>query len=115
MQPDLQLAYAVVGDVAIVATSPAQIERVIDTKGSGSSITSDPGFTSATQNVPTSDGVLYLDVAAIVDAVRQQLPPQVRAEFDDQAGKDLAPIEAVVAGSENSADEQRMRLLVRIP
>ena len=112
---DLPVAYAVVGDVAVVATSPDQIERVIDTKASGSSISSDAGFTSAIANVPASDGVLYLDVPALVDSVRHQLSPQEAADFDQQVGKDLAPIEAVVAGSENGSDQQRLRLLVRIP
>jgi len=115
VEPGVELSYAVVGNVAVIASSRAQLEAVVDTKASGSSISSDPGFTAATQNVPTSDGVLYLDVPAIVATVRQQLPPQVRADFDDRAGKDLAPIEAVVAGSENSQDEQRIRVLVRVP
>jgi Protein of unknown function (DUF3352) len=108
----LPFAYTVVGDVAVVATSPEQIEAILDARSSGSTISSDPGFTSAIATVPTSDGVLYVDVPAIVDSVRGQLPPD---ELDPQVIANLAPIEAVVAGSENSADEQRMRLLVRIP
>jgi hypothetical protein len=114
IEPDMQISYAVVGNVAVVATSPVQIEKIIDLKA-GSSISSDPGFTSATANVPTSDGVLYLDVQAIADAVRGQLQPGEAASFDDAVGKNLAPIEAVVAGSENGPDEQRARLLIRIP
>jgi hypothetical protein len=108
----LPLAYAVVGDVAVVATSPQQIEAILDARSSGSTISSDPGFTSAIASVPTSDGVLYVDVPAIVHSVRGQLPPD---ELDPQVIANLAPIEAVVAGSENSNDQQRMRLLVRIP
>jgi hypothetical protein len=115
VEPDIQISYAVIGDVAVVATSPAQIEKIIDLKASGSPITSDPGFTSATANVPASDGVLYLDVHAIADAVRGQLGPGEAASFDREVGKNLAPIEAVVAGSENGPDEQRARLLIRIP
>jgi len=112
---ELPLAYALVGDVAVVGTSPVQIEHVIDAKASGSSISADPGFTSATQGVPTSDGVLYVDVPAVVEAIRPQLPPDAQAEFDAEVAKNLAPIEAVVAGSENGPDVQRTRLLVRIP
>jgi hypothetical protein len=109
---DLPVAYAVVGDVAVVATSPEQIEAILDARSSGSTISSDPGFAAATANVPASDGVLYVDVPAVVDSIRRQLPP---GELDPQVSANLAPIEAVVAGSENSADEQRMRLLIRIP
>jgi Protein of unknown function (DUF3352) len=109
---DLPLAYSVVGDVAAVATSPEQIEAILDARSSGSVISSDPGFAAATANIPTSDGVLYLDVPALVESVRGQLPSDA---LDPQVLANLAPIEAVVAGSENSADEQRARLLVRIP
>jgi hypothetical protein len=112
---ELPLAYAVVGDVAVVATSPDQVEAVLDARASGSTISSDPGFTTAIANVPASDGVLYVDVPAVVASARQQLPPEVAADFDRQVAQNLAPIEAVVAGSENGPDEQRGRLLIRIP
>jgi hypothetical protein len=109
---DVPLAYTVVGDVAVVATSPEQIEAILDARSSGAVISSDPGFVSATANVPTSDGVLYVDVPALVESVRGQLPPDA---LDPQVLANLAPIEAVVAGSENGPDEQRARLLIRIP
>jgi hypothetical protein len=112
---DLPIAYAVVDDVAVVATSPDQIEAILEARSSGAAISTDPGFTAAIANVPTSDGVLYVDVPAILDSARRQLPPDVAKQFDEEVGTNLAPIEAVVAGSENTADEQRMRLLVRIP
>jgi hypothetical protein len=112
---DLPIAYAVVGDVAIVATSPEQVVGIIDTKASGASISSDPGFVSATATVPTSDGVLYLDVPAIVDAVPARWPTEAAQRFDEEIGRKLAPIEAVVAGTENLPDEQRARLFIRIP
>jgi hypothetical protein len=112
---DLPVAYAVVGDVAVVATSPEQIEHVIDAQASGASISSDPGFTSATANVPASDGVFYVDVPALVEAIPSRWGREMAAEFRQQVGRYLEPIEAVVAGSENGPDEQRVRLLVRIP
>jgi hypothetical protein len=112
---ELPVAYAVVGDVAIVATSPQQIEEIVDVRASGDSIASDPGFTSATSVVPSQDGVLYLDVPAIVDAVPSRWPADEAARFRHEAGRYLDPIEAVVAGMRNEAVEQRLRLLIRIP
>jgi len=112
---ELPIAYAVIGDVAVVGTSLEQVERVVDTHGTGSSISSSPRFTSATASVPTDDGILYLDVPAIVQAVRGQLPPEEAASFDTELGKALKPIEAVVAGTKNEPDLQRTRLFVRIP
>ena len=52
---------------------------------------------------------------AIVQAVRGQLPPEEAASFDNELGKALKPIEAVVAGTKNEPDLQRTRLFVRIP
>jgi hypothetical protein len=112
---ELPIAYAVVGDAAVVATSPLQIEQLIDVQARGDSISSDPGFTAATSTVPSQDGVLYVDVPAIVEAVPSKWPPQEAARFQEEARRYVGPIEAVVAGMQNEADEQRVRLFVQIP
>jgi hypothetical protein len=87
---------------------------VIDVKTGGGAISADPRFTSATSSVPTDDGVLYLDVPAIVAVIRGQFPPAEAASFDE-IGRSLKPIEAVVAGTKNEPDIQRTRLFIRIP
>lgn len=112
---ELPIAYAVVGDAAVVATSPLQIEELIDVRARGDSISSDPGFTAATSMVPSQDGILYVDVPAIVEAVPSRWPREEAARFREEAGRYLGPIQAVVAGMQNEADEQRVRLFVRIP
>jgi len=109
------VAYAVIGDVAVLGSSRSQVEHVIEVQRGGGAISEDPRFTSATAGVPTDDGVLYLDVPAIVAVVRGQFPPAEAASFDNQVGAALKPIEAVVAGSTNEPDLQRTRLFIRIP
>jgi hypothetical protein len=109
------VAYAVIGDVAVLGSSRSQVEYVIDVQAGRGSDLRGPRFTSATASVPTDDGVLYLDVPAIVAVVRGQLPPAEAASFDNQVGEALKPIEAVVAGTENEPDLQRTRLFIRIP
>ena len=111
----LPVAYAVIGDVAVLGSSRPQVEHVIDVLRGGGTISEDPRFTSATASVPTDDGVLYLDVPAIVAVVRGQFPPAEAASFDNQVGAALKPIEAVVAGTKNEPDLQRTRLFIRIP
>jgi hypothetical protein len=111
----LPVAYAVIGDVAVLGSSRSQVEHVIDVQKGGGAISGDPRFTSATASVPTDDGVLYLDVPAIVAVVRGQFPPAEAASFDNQVGEALKPIEAVVAGTKNEPDLQRTRLFIRIP
>jgi len=111
----LPVAYAVIGDVAVLGSSRSQVEHVIDVQRGGGAISGDPRFTSATASVPTDDGVLYLDVPAIVAVVRGQFPPAEAASFDNRVGEALKPIEAVVAGTKNEPDLQRTRLFIRIP
>jgi hypothetical protein len=111
----LPVAYAVIGDVAVVGSSRAQVEHVIDVHAGGGSISTAARFTSATASVPTDDGVLYLDVPAIVNVIRGQFPPAEVASFDNEIGRSLKPIEAVVAGTKNEPDLQRTRLFIWIP
>jgi hypothetical protein len=111
----LPVAYAVIGDVAVVGSSRAQVEHVIDVHAGGAAISTAARFTSATASVPTDDGVLYLDVPDIVNVIRGQFPPAEVASFDNEIGRSLKPIEAVVAGTKNEPDLQRTRLFVWIP
>jgi len=111
----LPVAYAMIGDVAVVGSSRAQVEHVIDVQAGGGAISADPRFISATARVPTDDGVLYLDVPSIIAVVRGQFPPAEAASFDNEIGPSLKPIEAVVAGTKNEPDLQRTRLFIRIP
>jgi hypothetical protein len=109
--------YAVTSDgTAIVATSPEHIKRVIDTNEDGADITEDPGFTAAVSSVPTSAGMLYVDVQRARDAIRAALPPDTVSRFDEAViVRNLGPIAAVVVGAEGDQDHQRFRVLVRIP
>jgi hypothetical protein len=111
----LPVAYAVIGDVAVVGSSRAQVEHVIDVHAGGGAISAAARFTSATASVPTDDGVLYLDVPAIVNVIRGQFPSAEGASFDNEIGQSLKPIEAVVAGTKNEPDLQRTRLFIWIP
>ena len=52
---------------------------------------------------------------ALLEAIPSRWGREMAAEFRQQVGRYLEPIEAVVAGSENGPDEQRVRSLVRIP
>jgi Protein of unknown function (DUF3352) len=112
---DLELAYAMIGDVAVVATSRSHLQRLVDLSADGSGLAGDAGYRSAIEGLPTSDAVLYVDVTKILAAVRAQLDPASRSEFDDQVGPNIDPVHSVVLGAEGDATSQRTRLLVRIP
>lgn len=110
------ISYAVADGVAMLASSPDQIILAIDTmRGDGDSITSDDGFNDAVGRVPTSDGLMYVNVERIVGAVRDGLPPLDRAMFDGLVAPNLEPIKAIVAGSKSEERHQTFRLFILIP
>ena len=108
------LAWAIVGDAAVLGSSVAEVQGAVDLSGDGGGIDQAPGFTAATLAVPSGDGVLYVDVQAALTGIRAQLDPSAQASFDEQI-KNLAPISTVVMGFSNDASSQHIRVLVRIP
>jgi hypothetical protein len=108
------IAWAIVGHVAVLGSSVADVQGVVDLNKEGGGIDQAPTFTGAMSAVPSSDGVIYVDVRAALTGIRAQLDPAARADFDEQV-KDLAPISTVVIGFSNDASSQHVRLLVSVP
>ena len=109
-----QPAYAVVDGAGVIATSPVEIHRLIDTKASGEDVRTSPVFTSATARVPTAEGVVFLDVQAIAATVRENLPTADQATYDEDVAPNLAPITAFVVGSESDEQHQTVRMFLQI-
>ena len=55
-------AYAVVNHAAVIATSDAEIKRIVDASKGGPNITSSPVFRSATAGFEASDALAFVDV-----------------------------------------------------
>ena len=110
------ISWAVLDDALVVGLSPADVAKVIDlAHGNGDAITTDPGYIAATADVPGTNSVLYVDVQAILSAVKGFLPADQYQEFLDQGGSDLEPIEVVVAGGTSDERASTTRLLIKIP
>jgi hypothetical protein len=110
------VAWAVLRDALVVGTSPADVARAIDlSNGTGDAIKSDPGYTAATSSVPGTGSVLYVDVRSILTAVKGFLPADQYQSFLEQGGRDVEPIEAVVAGGTTDENGSTARLLIKIP
>jgi len=109
------VAWAIVDGAVVVGVSPADVERVVDVSLDGGGLVDSAAFKSATASVPTTDSLMYLDMSAVLAAIRSQLDPTTAGFFDQQAGKDLAPIKAVVAGSEGDERSARGRVFIQIP
>jgi len=99
-------AYAVLDEAALIASSPAEIRKLIDVKGGQPSITSSSAYTRALARVPSGSSSLYVDVDGIVSQFASALPPDVEAN--------LEPIKTVVTGGTNSSSGVTARLFIEI-
>lgn len=112
---EFPFAWAIVGDAAVLSSSPSDVEKIVDLSMDGGGIDQDPAFTTATAAVPSSDGFMFVDVEGALAAIRDQLSPADQADFDEQVGKNMAPVKAVVMGSSGDATSTHARLFVEIP
>jgi hypothetical protein len=106
-------AYAVVGHAAVVTTSMAEMQRIIDASQGGANITASPAFVQARKQVPAGS-LFFLDVERVVRDVRATLPSDQQAQFDREAAPDLEHIAYLVSGSASTAESSRFRVFVRI-
>lgn len=112
---ELAPAVAAVDGAAIVATTPRELERVLDAHAAGRTITSSPAYVAATAHalVPSAGG-LFVSVESILGAVRTSLPPSARRAFDAGAGPNLTPLRAVTVTEQHALDHEAARVFVRV-
>ena len=101
---ELSPSWAVDDGWAIVASTPAEVRAVID---AGGAATSRPH--RSTRPLParlgtSNTGMFYLNVQALVSAVRAVLPADFRATFDQQIAPYLAPVQAIGVSSHAFSD-----------
>ena len=114
--PTTPIAWGVVNGALVVGLSPNAVEQAVDlSQGTGSSITSNASFSSATEGLPGTQMLLYVDVNGILTAVQGILPNDAYQQFLDEGGKNLQPIKAVVGGGANTDTVQTYRLIIEIP
>jgi hypothetical protein len=106
-------AYAVLDGAAVIASDPGEIERIINVQNGGAAVTGAPGYLDAAGRVPGGASA-YVDIEAVVAAVRGVLPAEAQAAFDQDAGPNLAPVKTVVTGTENSSSGSTTRIFVVI-
>ena len=114
--PTTPIAWGVVDRALVVGLSPKSLEQAVDlSQGNGSAITADGDFTSATEGLPGTQTLLYVDVNGILTAVQGFLPNDVYQQFLDGGGRNLQPIKSIVAGSSDTEAVSTYRLFIEIP
>jgi len=110
------VSWVVLNDAVVVGLSPADVAAVIDLdNGQGDPITSNQRFASATAEVPGTSNLVYVDVQAILAAAKQFLPAEVYQSFLDGGGRNVEPIEAIVAGGTSDENGSTARVLIKVP
>jgi hypothetical protein len=106
MAEDPEPAYAVTDGMAIIATSPDEIKKLIDAHG-GSQITSSPNYEAAISHADAQNsGMFYLDIEAILQAV----------SVDDggETANSLKPLKAMVVTGGGSSEEPTATVFILI-
>jgi hypothetical protein len=107
-------SYAVLDGAAVVATSPGEIHQLMDTKASGQNVSSAPVYSQAAASVPSSEGLVFLDVQGIAATVRENLPADLQATYDREVAPNLAPVGALAIGSDSTAERTTVRVFLLI-
>lgn len=104
-------AFAVTDGVAIVASSPAHVKKVVDARAQKQSITTTERFRETIRHVDAQNStLLYVDLEAALDAAQNAEGPL----FPQEAAPYLKPLRAVVLTSKASEQERSIRLFVLI-
>jgi len=108
-------AYGVVNDTVVIGASVKSVEEAVDLAQNGGGIAADADYAAATDGLPGTESLVYVDVQGILTAVQNLLPGQAYQDFLDQGGENLQPITVVVAGSESDEQGSSSRFLIGIP
>jgi hypothetical protein len=108
-------SWAVSNGWAIIGSSPDEVRAVLDSHASGSGITTSPAYQAVTSHVGTSNnGMFYVDVPAVLSAIRRALPPDAQASYDSGAAPYLTHFGALELSEQNASDHVTFSLFVGI-
>jgi hypothetical protein len=110
----LSPSYAVLDGMGILASTPAEVKAIIDTHKNGASIASDPTYKSAsTGSLASPSGIIYLDIAKLVDAIRKSpLGTQAGLGSGSALSANVSPVKAVILTAASQADRATERFFV---
>jgi len=107
-------AWAVVDHTGLLASSPGEVRAAIDAH-SGANVTSAPTFRRASAHVARENqGMVYVDVGGILDAVRGSIGAGEAGPFDEVT-KNIRPVKAMILSGTNSGDVVREQWFFLIP
>ena len=108
-------SWAVDNGLIILGSSGAEVKAMLDAHAGSGGITSAPSFRAVAGQISTNNtGMFYLDVHAVVSAVRTVLPPDVRTTFDAKVAPYVNPFKAIGTSTQNAGDHVTATLFLLI-
>jgi hypothetical protein len=107
-------SWAVTGNWGILASSADEVKAVIDSQSKGG-ITASPDYVAINSHASNpNNGALYLNIRAIVAAIRKALPGDTQTVFDATIAPSLSPLKGLVITATNSPDHTSGTLFLQI-
>ena len=115
---NVEIAYAVTGDVVVVGSGPAFVKHVLDTT-KDSSLASDSRYKSLVDRAGNGTGSSWVDITAIrglieKNAVGAGADPATVAKYQTDVKPFLAPFDALYASSSTSTDLSRSVVYITV-
>ncbi|MGA2283356.1 MAG: DUF3352 domain-containing protein [Candidatus Dormibacteria bacterium] len=107
------LAWTVTGGEAIIATSPDELEAIIDTMDGAPSLAQSSGY-AQTAGAAKSVAVGYIDMAQLTSLIDSSLPADMRAGFEQNVLPNLRPIRSVSMTETDTSDESAAHVLIEV-
>jgi len=108
------LAWTVTGGEAVIATSPAEVRSIIDTRDGGPSLAQSRGY-AQTPGQQASVAVGYVDISKLTALIDQSLPDDQRAGFEQNVVPNLRPISSISMTVTDGPSETQEHVLIEIP
>jgi hypothetical protein len=107
------LAWTVTGGEAIVATSPDELEAIIDAMDGAPSLAQSSDY-ARTAGAGTTVAVGYIDMAQLTGLIDSSLPASMQASFEQNVLPNLRPITSVSMTESNTSSESAAHVLIEV-
>jgi hypothetical protein len=108
------VSFAVSGNWAMIATSADEVKAMLDAQRGGGIAASSTFSAVGAQTGTSNASMFYLDIHAVVSAVRGVLPPDAAATFDQNVAPYLSPFQALGVSSQNAGDHTSSTMFLLI-
>jgi hypothetical protein len=112
----IQIAYALLEDVAVIGADPGFVRRILDTT-SEASLAQNDRFEALQSRVGEGNGLSYLDIAAVRELVEgfiADASPEDAASYEQEVKPFLEPFDALIGSGTAGEDLTRNKVIVTV-